>query len=71
LAAPLPGDHTGFLQRVAQRLAGGSPEVVDAKEGRRAVRLIDEIYRNFTWNDEKVREHFGQLFRPAPVPISA
>jgi UDP-N-acetyl-2-amino-2-deoxyglucuronate dehydrogenase len=70
-AGPLPGDHTAFLQRVGQRLTGGSPEVVDATEGRRAVQLIDAIYRDFTRSDEKVREHFGRAFRPAPLPIGA
>jgi len=62
LVEPLSGDHRGYLERVARRLAGEPVEVVDGVEGARAVRLIDAIYRAFGRDDAPLRNHFALAF---------
>lgn len=62
LRPPLTGDHAGFLERVGRRLAGDGVEVVDAREGVRAVHLIDDIYASFVRDDAGLRAHFARVF---------
>ncbi|MGZ8861902.1 MAG: Gfo/Idh/MocA family protein [Thermoanaerobaculia bacterium] len=62
LAPPVSGDHRGYLERVARRIAGESVEIVDGREGARAVRLIESIYATFRREDAPLREHFANAF---------
>lgn len=62
LKPPLTGDHAGFLERVGQQLTGLDVEIVEGRDGLKAVSLIDDIYARFARSDEALRKHFGALF---------
>lgn len=64
IPAPRPGqgDHQELWRRVAEALAGRDIEVVDTREGARAVRLIDEIRARWPLDTSACLE-IGRFFR--------
>ncbi len=62
MATPTPapertdGDHRELWRRVAAALAGREVEVVDAREGLRAVRLLDDIRSHWPFDDDACQE---------------
>jgi len=62
LQPPVCGEHAGYFDRVARSLRGEAVDVVDADEGMRAVRLIDNLHRNAHRADEELAAYFSGVF---------